>query len=124
MYRGSNLSEIQVARVWLVALGVKVEQMVYEPCMYKITREGVGFVCAHVDDNDGTFEKAADAKWWIEATNELFKSEKSPGVKVVSADYALPQDRISYGYEIGGCGDNGFRLNGSNANSIERFEDC
>ena len=24
-----------------------------------ITREGVGYACAHMDDNDGTFEKAA-----------------------------------------------------------------
>ena len=46
-------------------------------------------MCAHVDDNDGTFEKAADAKWWTEATNELFKSDKSPGIKVVNADYML-----------------------------------
>jgi len=69
--------------------GVKVEQMIYEPCLYKVTRHGVGFICSHVDDNDGTFEKPEDAKWWTEATNELFKSEKSPGIKVVNADYML-----------------------------------
>ena len=55
---------------------VKVEQNPYEPCLFKITRKGTGYVSIHVDDCDGCFEYAEDAEFWMFATNELFKTEK------------------------------------------------
>ena len=73
--------------------GVTIRQMEYEPCLFKIQRKGVGFVSLWVDDADGCFESAEDAKWWGEATNDLFKTEKQPGIKLVDPEHMLGVNR-------------------------------
>jgi hypothetical protein len=74
--------------------GVTVSQMEFEPCMFKLKRKGVGFISIHVDDADGCFEYAEDAKFWTECTNDLFRTEKQPGIKVVDPEHMLGVTRV------------------------------
>ena len=59
------------------------------PSIIKITRKGIGYVSIHVDDCDGCFEYPEDAEFWMFATNELFKTEKQPGIKAVDPEVML-----------------------------------
>lgn len=68
---------------------VTVKQCMYEPCLFMIERKGIGYVSIHVDDCDGAFEYAEDAEFWMHATNELFKTEKQPGIKAVDPEVML-----------------------------------
>jgi hypothetical protein len=73
--------------------GVEIAQMEYGPCLFKIKRKGIGFVSLHVDDADGCFEFAEDGQWWAEATNDLFKTDKQPGIKLVDPGHMLGASR-------------------------------
>ena len=67
--------------------------MEYGPCLFRIKRKGIGFVSMHVDDADGCFEFAEDGQWWAEATNDLFKTDKQPGIKLVDPGHMLGVSR-------------------------------
>ena len=68
---------------------ITITRMMYDACLFKVTRKGTGWVSIHVDDADSCWEYAEDGQWWIEATNDLFKTEKQPGVKVVDPEHML-----------------------------------
>ena len=68
--------------------------MEYGPCLFRIKRKGIGFVSMHVDDADGCFEFAEDGQWWAEATNDLFKTDNQPGIKLVDPGHMLGVSRI------------------------------
>jgi hypothetical protein len=74
--------------------GVTVQQMEYEPCLFIIKRKSIGYVSIHVDDCDGFFLSAEDGAWWTDATNNLFKTENQPGIKVVDPEHMLGVTRV------------------------------
>ena len=75
---------------------VTIEQNPYEPCLFKIKRKGIGYVSIHVDDCDAAFQYAEDAEFWMYATNELFKTDKQPGIKAVDPEVMLGVTRKLY----------------------------
>ena len=75
---------------------VTIEQNPYEPCLFKITRKGIGYVSIHVDDCDAAFQYVEDAEFWMYVTNELFKTDKQPGIKAVDPEVMLGVTRKLY----------------------------